>query len=195
MASTFNLLRSNDLIWNYVVNNYMLGKDYFPFDLLYWNSDATNVPSRWHLSYLQDLYRDNKLAQPGGITVLGVPIDIDTVVTPSYVQAGKEDHIAPAKSVYMLTRHFHGPMRFVLAGSGHIAGVVNPPAQHKYQYWTNDRLPDSLEDFIAGATETKGSWWPDWIAWIAPQSGAQVPAREPANPIEDAPGRYVKERI
>lgn len=195
MASTFNLLRSNDLIWNYVVNNYMLGKDYFPFDLLYWNSDATNVPSCWHISYLQDLYLDNKLAVPGAISVGGVAIDIDSVTTPSYVQAGKEDHIAPAKSVYEITRHFKGPLRFVLAGSGHIAGVVNPPAQHKYQYWTNAALPDSLEAFVAGATETKGSWWPDWIGWIAPQSGTQVPARVPANPIEDAPGRYVKERI
>jgi polyhydroxyalkanoate synthase len=195
MATTFNLLRSNDLIWNYVVNNYMLGKDYFPFDLLYWNSDATNVPSRWHIAYLQDLYRDNKLATPGGISVAGVPIDIDTVTTPSYVQAGKEDHIAPAKSVYEITHHFKGPLRFLLAGSGHIAGVVNPPAQHKYQYWTNDALPDSLEEFVAGATETKGSWWPDWIAWIAPRSGAKVPARVPADAIEDAPGRYVKERI
>jgi polyhydroxyalkanoate synthase subunit PhaC len=195
MATTFNLLRSNDLIWNYVVNNYMLGKDYFPFDLLYWNGDATNVPSRWHLAYLQDMYRDNKLAQPGGVSVAGVPIDIDTITTPSYVQAGKEDHIAPAKSVYEITHHFKGPLRFVLAGSGHIAGVVNPPAQNKYQYWTNANLPETFEDFATDATETKGSWWPDWIDWIAPQSGLQVAARPPANAIEDAPGRYVKERI
>ncbi len=195
MATTFNLLRSNDLIWNYVVNNYLLGKDYFPFDLLYWNSDATNVPAKWHLTYLKDLYRDNLLAKPGGISVAGVPIDIDTVTTPSYIQAGKEDHIAPAKSVYEITRHFSGPMRFLLAGSGHIAGVVNPPAAMKYNHWTNDALPATLEDFVAGATEHKGSWWSDWISWLAPQSGKMVPARVPLNPIEDAPGSYVKERI
>ena len=195
MATTFNLLRSNDLIWNYVVNNYLLGKDYFPFDLLYWNSDATNVPAKWHLTYLKDLYRDNLLAKPGGISVAGVPIDINTVATPSYIQAGKEDHIAPAKSVYEITRHFSGPMRFLLAGSGHIAGVVNPPAAMKYNHWTNEKLPATLEDFVAGATEHKGSWWPDWISWLAPQSGKMVPARQPANAIEDAPGSYVKERI
>ncbi|MGL4542287.1 MAG: PHA/PHB synthase family protein, partial [Polymorphobacter sp.] len=195
MAATFNLLRSNDLIWNYVVNNYLLGKDYFPFDLLYWNSDATNVPARWHLTYLKDLYRDNLLVKPGGIRIAGVPIDIDTVTTPSYIQAGKEDHIAPARSVYEITRHFNGPMRFVLAGSGHIAGVVNPPAAMKYNHWTSDQLPETLDEFIAGATEHKGSWWPDWMAWLAPQSGAKVPAREPVNAIEAAPGSYVKERI
>ncbi len=199
MASTFNMLRSNDLIWNYVVNNYMLGKDYLPFDLLYWNSDATNVPAKWHKAYLEDLYRDNKLIVPGGISVAGVPIDLSTVMTPSYVQGGKEDHIAPARSAYRITQAFGGPVRFVLAGSGHIAGVVNPPDQHKYQHWTNDVLPPAFEDFVAGATEHKGSWWPDWIAWLTPQSGAKVPPRIPGEgplkAIEDAPGRYVKERV
>ena len=199
MATTFNMLRSNDLIWNYVINNYMLGKDYLPFDLLYWNSDATNVPACWHLSYLKDMYRDNLLVKPGGITVAGVPIDLGTVHTPSYIQAGKEDHIAPARSVYRMTQVFAGPMRFVLAGSGHIAGVVNPPAQHKYQFWTNFNLPPEFDSFVAGASETKGSWWPDWAAWLLPQSGKQVPARVPGDgplkTIEDAPGRYVKARI
>jgi len=195
MAATFNLLRSNDLIWNYVVNNYLLGKDYFPFDLLYWNSDATNVPAKWHLQYLRDLYRDNLLAKPGGISVAGVPIDINTVTTPSYIQAGKEDHIAPAQSVYKMTQHFSGPMRFVLAGSGHIAGVVNPPAAGKYQHWTNDKLPATLAGFVAGATEHKGSWWPDWMAWLAPQSGAMVAARVPDAGLGDAPGEYVRERV
>jgi polyhydroxyalkanoate synthase subunit PhaC len=199
MAMTFNMLRSNDLIWNYVVNNYLLGKDYFPFDLLYWNSDATNVPALWHKSYLEDIYRDNLLIKPGGITVLGVPIDLRSVATPSYIQGGKEDHIAPARSAYKLTRYFTGEKRFVLAGSGHIAGVVNPPLQHKYQYWTSATLPERFDDFVAGATETKGSWWPDWIAWLAPRSGAMVPARVPGTgkypAIEAAPGRYVKERI
>ena len=199
MATTFNMLRSNDLIWGYVVNNYLLGKDYFPFDLLYWNSDATNVPSCWHLTYLKDMYRDNLLVQPGGISVAGTPIDLRTVKTPTYIQAGRDDHIAPAKSVYKMTQVFSGPLRFVLAGSGHIAGVVNPPSMKKYQYWTRDDLPPTLAEFAEGAVETKGSWWPDWIAWLAPKSGAKVAARVPGDGplkvIEDAPGRYVKERI
>lgn len=201
MATTFNLLRSNDLIWNYVVNNYMLGKDYLPFDLLYWNSDATNVPCAWHSAYLRDLYRDNKLVQPGGISVDGVPIDLSKIETPTYIQAGREDHIAPAKSVYKIVHHFKGPMRFVLAGSGHIAGVVNPPAAGKYQHWVSDAAtpPRTLEEFVASAKEVKGSWWPDWIAWLSARSGKKVPARVPGKgklkAIEDAPGRYVKVRI
>ncbi len=195
LAATFNMLRPNDLIWSYVVNNYLLGKDYFPFDLLYWNSDATNVPACWHLSYLKDMYRDNLLVKPGGITVAGVPIDLRTVKTPTYIQAGRDDHIAPAKSVYRMTQVFRGPMRFVLAGSGHIAGVVNPPSAKKYQHWTSGTLPPTLEEFQAIATETPHSWWPDWLAWLTPQSGARVPGRQPQDAIEDAPGRYVKERI
>ncbi len=199
MALSFNLLRSNDLIWSYVVNNYMLGKDYFPFDLLYWNSDATNVPAIWHRRYLEDIYRDNLLVKPGGLSCLGVPVDLGTVATPSYVQGGRDDHIAPAPSAWKLTRHFSGPMRFVLAGSGHIAGVVNPPSLQKYQHWTLDDLPDTFDEFVANATEHKGSWWPDWINWLAPQSGAMLAPRVPGEggyaTIEPAPGRYVKERI
>lgn len=199
MATTFNLLRSNDLIWSYVVNNYMLGKDYFPFDLLYWNSDATNVPARWHRQYLEQMYRDNRLVQPGGMTICGTPVDLSKVKTPAYVQGGKEDHIAPAKSAFKLTQAFTGETRFVLAGSGHIAGVVNPPSSGKYQHWTNDTKASGLEDFIAGATETKGSWWPDWLTWLTPRSGKQVKPRVPGKglykAIEDAPGAYVKERI
>lgn len=199
MATSFNLLRSNDLIWSYVVNNYMLGKDYFPFDLLYWNSDATNVPARWHRQYIDQMYRQNLLATPGGLTICGTPVDLGQVKTPSYVQGGREDHIAPARSAFKLTRAFNGETRFVLAGSGHIAGVVNPPSSAKYQYWTNDQPADTLDAFIAGATETKGSWWPDWLAWLLPRSGRQVAPRVPgAGPhkaIEDAPGAYVKERI
>ncbi|MBV8971914.1 MAG: class I poly(R)-hydroxyalkanoic acid synthase [Sphingomonadaceae bacterium] len=195
LAATFNMLRPNDLIWSYVVNNYLLGKDYFPFDLLYWNSDATNVPACWHLSYLRDMYRDNLLVQPGGISVAGVPIDLRTVRTPTYIQAGRDDHIAPAKSVYRMTQVFAGPMRFVLAGSGHIAGVVNPPGAKKYQHWTSDTLPPTLAEFQAVATETPHSWWPDWLRWLTPLSGPKVPARVPEGAIEDAPGRYVKERI
>ncbi|MBZ6379710.1 MULTISPECIES: PHA/PHB synthase family protein [Pacificimonas] len=199
MATTFNMLRANDLIWNYVVNNYLLGKDYFPFDLLYWNSDATNVPAAWHADYLRDLYRDNKLASPGGIEIDGVPIDLRTVDIPTYIQAGKEDHIAPARSVWKLTEHFSGEMRFMLAGSGHIAGVVNPPAAKKYQHWVYDgHLPASLEDFQEKAEMHPGSWWPDWLEWISSRAGDKVPARQPGTgklkAIEPAPGRYVKER-
>lgn len=203
LALTFNMLRPSDLIWSYVVNNYLMGKDYAPFDLLYWNSDPTSVPARWHLDYLKDLYRDNRLATPGGLTVLGVPVDLSTIRTPAYVQAGKEDHIAPAVSSFKLTQQLKGPVRFMLAGSGHIAGVVNPPSANKYQYWTLPEgvpTPATLEAFRAAAVETRGSWWPDWIAWLAPQSGDQVPARVPGTAqgfpaIEDAPGRYVKVRI
>ena len=201
MALTFNLLRSRDLIWSYVVDNYLLGNDYGAFDLLYWNGDTTNLPAAWHQSYLRDLYRDNKLVEAGAISIDGVPIDLRTVTTPTYVQAGREDHIAPAESVWKITEHFAGPLRFVLAGSGHIAGVVNPPAAAKYQYWTNDHPAADLMSFIAGARETKGSWWPDWLAWLGTLSGGRVPADGARLPgqggraaIEDAPGRYVRIR-
>ncbi|HET9428047.1 MAG TPA: class I poly(R)-hydroxyalkanoic acid synthase [Allosphingosinicella sp.] len=201
MAATFNLLRGRDLIWNYVTNNYLLGQDYPQFDLLHWNSDTTNLPAGWHQAYLQQFYRENKLVQPGGITIDGTPIDLRKVKTPSYVQAGREDHIAPPQSVWKITNHFAGPIRFVLAGSGHIAGVVNPPDAAKYQYWTNDKKADTLERFIAGATETKGSWWPDWTKWIRGISdkevvanGARVPGEGKLAAIEAAPGSYVKAR-
>jgi polyhydroxyalkanoate synthase len=201
MAATFNLLRGRELIWNYVTNNYLLGEDYPPFDLLHWNGDTTNLPATWHKSYLQDLYRDNKLVVPGGIAIDGTPIDLSKVATPTYVQAGREDHIAPAASVWKITDHFRGPIRFVLAGSGHIAGVVNPPEAQKYQYWTNEAKVGSLDEFVAGATETKGSWWPDWIRWIGaqnekgvPAKGARVPGGGKLKAIEDAPGSYVKAR-
>lgn len=201
MAMTFNLLRGRDLIWNYVVNNYLLGKDYLPFDLLYWNGDTTNLPARWHLSYLTDLYRDNRLAKPGAISVEGTPIDLHRVKTPSYVQAGREDHIAPAESVWKITDHFMGPLRFVLAGSGHIAGVVNPPSAGKYQYWTSNAPAKSLAEFTAAATETPGSWWPDWIEWIISidgdkvrAKGARLPGKGKLKAIEDAPGSYVRAR-
>jgi polyhydroxyalkanoate synthase len=201
MAATFNLLRGRDLIWNYVTNNYLLGQDYAPFDLLHWNGDTTNLPSKWHKSYLTDLYRDNLLVTPGALAIAGTPIDLSKVKTPSYIQAGREDHIAPAESVWNITEHFTGPMKFVLAGSGHIAGVVNPPAAGKYQYWTNDKPAGSLADFVAGATETKGSWWPDWIGWLRDQDDATVPAKGARKPgkgkvkaIEDAPGSYVRAR-
>jgi polyhydroxyalkanoate synthase len=201
MAATFNLLRGRDLIWNYVTNNYLLGHDYAPFDLLHWNGDTTNLPARWHLSYLTDLYRDNLLVRPGALAVAGTPLDLTKVTTPTYVQAGREDHIAPAESVWKITDHFAGPIKFVLAGSGHIAGVVNPPAAGKYQYWTNDAPAKSLAEFVAGASETKGSWWPDWIGWIRERDGEEIAVKGARRPgkgklkaIEDAPGSYVRQR-
>ncbi|WP_338468614.1 class I poly(R)-hydroxyalkanoic acid synthase [Novosphingobium sp. ZN18A2] len=201
MAATFNALRGTDLIWNYVVNNYLMGEEYPAFDLLYWNGDTTNLPCKWHQAYLKDLYRDNRLVVPDSIVVDGTPVDLRRIKTPCYIQAGREDHIAPAESVWKLTRHLSGPYRFVLAGSGHIAGVVNPPDAHKYQYWLNDKSPDSLEEFVSGAKETKGSWWPDWIEWLAGQAPEKVAAKGKRKPggrgdkvIEDAPGRYVKSR-
>jgi polyhydroxyalkanoate synthase subunit PhaC len=201
MAATFNLLRGRDLIWNYVTNNYLMGQDYAPFDLLHWNSDVTNLPATWHLSYLTDLYRDNKLVNPGALAIGGTPIDLGKVATPAYVQAGREDHIAPAQSVWKMTHHFAGPVRFVLAGSGHIAGVVNPPSAGKYQYWTNPEPVDTLSAFFAGAKETKGSWWPDWIDWIESidasrvvAKNARVPGEGSLAPLGDAPGEYVRQR-
>jgi polyhydroxyalkanoate synthase len=201
MAATFNLLRGRDLIWNYVVNNYMLGEDYAPFDLLHWNGDTTNLPAKWHQMYLKQFYQENKLVQPGAIVIDGTPINLSRVKTPTYVQSGREDHIAPPQSVWKITHHFQGPLRFVLAGSGHIAGVVNPPEAQKYQYWTNEDKVDTLDEFIARATETKGSWWPDWLKWIdmksdgkIPPKGARIPGKGKLKPIEDAPGSYVKAR-
>ena len=201
MAATFNLLRGRDLIWSYVVNNYLLGEEPAPFDLLHWNSDTTNLPGAWHRDYLESFYKGNKLAKKGGVSVAGVKIDIGRVKTPTYVQAGREDHIAPPQSVWKIMDHFAGPKRFVLAGSGHIAGVVNPPAAQKYQYWINDRPAATLGDFVAGAVEHKGSWWPDWLGWLKQQdgetvaaAGARVPGKGKLKAIEDAPGSYVKAR-
>jgi polyhydroxyalkanoate synthase len=201
MAATFNLLRGKDLIWNYVVNNYLMGDDPTPFDLLHWNGDVTNLPGEWHRDYLERLYRQNLMMKPGGLEVKSVPIDLGSIETPAYIQAGREDHIAPAPSVWKLTRVLKGPKRFILAGSGHIAGVVNPPAANKYQYWTSDEPATTLQEFIAYSTEHKGSWWPDWIQWLNEQgprkvkaTGARVPGEGKLKPIEDAPGRYVRTR-
>lgn len=201
MAAAFNLLRGEGLIWNYWVNNYLMGEDYPAFDLLHWNGDVTNLPAKWHQNYLRDLYRDNRLVKPDAMSADGTAIDLSLVSTPTYIQAGREDHIAPAQSVWHLMDHFTGPMRFVLAGSGHIAGVVNPPGSGKYQYWTNESTVTSLDEFIEGATETPGSWWPDWIDWLRTMDSTQIPAKGKRIPgsrgddiIEDAPGRYVKTR-
>ncbi len=202
MAATFNALRGRDLIWNYVVNNYLMGQDYPPFDLLHWNGDTTNLPAKWHRQYLVDLYRDNRLVIPDSLSALDTAIDLRRIKTPIFLQAGREDHIAPAQSVWRMRDHVSGDLTFLLAGSGHIAGVVNPPASGKYQYWINaDPDVDSLDAFLAGATETKGSWWPYWIDWLLQQDATRVAASGPRIPgqggsvaIEDAPGRYVKMR-
>ncbi|WFL76123.1 class I poly(R)-hydroxyalkanoic acid synthase [Altererythrobacter arenosus] len=201
LAATFNALRGKDLIWNYVVNNYLLGEDYPAFDLLHWNGDVTNLPAKWHRDYLRDLYRDNKLVVPDALSADGTPIDLTRIETPAYIQAGKEDHIAPAASVWRATRHFKGPVTFLLAGSGHIAGVVNPPAANKYQYWTGDSSAASLKEYVEGADEHPGSWWPHWLDWLESHGAKKVPAKGKRKPggkgdkvIEDAPGRYVKTR-
>jgi polyhydroxyalkanoate synthase len=197
MADTFNMLRANDLIWSFFVNNYLLGKEPTAFDLLFWNADQTRMPKVLHLDYLRNFYRNNALAK-GEFSLAGTLLDLKTVTTPIYVQASREDHIAPMGSVYRSAKLFGGPVTFTLAGSGHIAGVINPPAANKYQHWLNPELPDTLEAWQAGAVEHKGSWWPHWAAWLKTKSGDLIPARDPAagplKPIEDAPGRYVKVR-
>jgi polyhydroxyalkanoate synthase len=198
MANSFNLLRSNDLIWPYVINNYLRGKAPFPFDLLYWNSDATRMPAANHSFYLRNCYLNNQLTK-GEMQIGDVTLDLKKVKIPIYNLATKEDHIAPAKSVFLGSGYFGGPVRFVLSGSGHIAGVVNPVSKAKYQYWTGG-APDGgeLETWLANAEEHPGSWWPDWIEWIKQQDPREVKARKPGGgkltPIEDAPGSYVKVR-
>jgi len=194
MAMTFNMLRANDLIWSFVVNNYLLGKEPVPFDLLYWNSDTTRMPLNLHLNYLRQCYRDNALA--GAQMVLGNKrLDLSKIKTPVFFQAAKEDHIAPALSVYKGARLFGGPVTFMLAGSGHIAGVVNAPSSGKYQHWTNDALPATLDEWTEGAKEHPGSWWPTWDKWLAARSGEKIPAVKPGDGelkvLGDAPGTYV----
>jgi polyhydroxyalkanoate synthase len=197
MADAFNLLRSNDLIWSYVINNYLLGKDPMAFDLLYWNSDGTCMPANVHSFYLRECYLHNRLSK-GQMTLDGVRLDLHKVKLPVYNLATKDDHISPLASVFRLGHFFGGPARLVVAASGHIAGVVNPPAAQKYQYWTNEDGAPTLEEWWADASEHPGSWWPDWLAWLDKYSGKWVKARVPGggrfNAIEDAPGRYVKRK-
>ncbi len=196
MATTFNMLRANDLIWSFVVNNYLLGNDPFPFDLLYWNSDSTRMPAKMHSFYLRNMYQDNKLAEPGGITLAGTQIDLTKVQVPAYFISTREDHIAPWRATYRGAHLLRGENRFVLAASGHIAGVVNPPEGGKYSHWLNNDLPEDPEAWFAGATEIAGSWWPDWQRWITAQDKRQVKARTPGDgklpALDDAPGSYVK---
>ncbi|MEM9533471.1 MAG: class I poly(R)-hydroxyalkanoic acid synthase [Pseudomonadota bacterium] len=196
MYSAFNLLRANDLIWSFYVNNYLLGKDPLPFDLLFWNGDTTRMPRALHMFYLREMYLKNNLAQPGGIELAGVPIDLTKVQIPIYLQASREDHIAPYNSVFKARNLYSGPVRFCLAGSGHIAGVINPPAANKYNYWMNEEQPADLDAWVEGAESHPGSWWPDWHQWLKKQSGTRVKARVPGDGklpvLEAAPGSFVK---
>jgi len=195
MAASFNMLRANDLIWSFVVNNYLLGNEPFPFDLLYWNSDATRMPSKMHSFYLRNMYQKNLLTKPGGISMKNVPIDLADIDIPVYFLSCREDHIAPWKSTYKGAKRFGGPIRFVLAASGHVAGVVNPPEGGKYNHFINKTLPDDPDTWLEQATEVAGSWWPDWSRWVAGFDKTQVPARIPGKgklkAIEAAPGSYV----
>ena len=197
MADTFNALRSNDLIWSFFVNNYLMGKEPPSFDLLYWNSDQTRMPKALHLFYLRQFYGQNAFSK-GELVLDGVKLDPKSVKVPMYFQASREDHIAPARSVYKSARLFGGPVTYTLAGSGHIAGVVNPPAANKYQHWENPALPPTFEEWFDGAIEKPGSWWPHWADWLHAKSGGWIAARDPARgklkPLTDAPGDYVKVR-
>lgn len=198
MADTFNSLRGNDLIWSFFVNNYLMGKEPKPFDLLFWNSDQTRMPKALHLFYLRNFYKDNALAK-GNLVLDGVKLDLSKVKTPIYVQSSRDDHIAPFRSIYRGAKLFGGPVTFTMAGSGHIAGVINHPDAKKYQHWTNPELPATIDEWRAGAVEHPGSWWPHWSAWLKERSGPLVPARDPSKgplgkPLEDAPGSFVKVR-
>ena len=199
MASTFNMLRSNDLIWSFVVNNYLLGKDPVPFDLLFWNSDATRMPAKMHSYYLRNMYIHNKLREPKGLTIAGRSIDLSSVTTPCYFISAKDDHIAPWKSTFAGAKLFGGKVRFVLGGSGHIAGIVNPPVANKYCFWANDELTHEAESWLQNADRFDGSWWSDWSVWITSQGSRTVNARKirnnRTNPFEDAPGSYAKLRL
>jgi polyhydroxyalkanoate synthase len=198
MATTFSFLRANDLVWSFVINNYLLGKDPFPFDLLYWNSDSTRMPYSMHSYYLREFYLNNKLVKPGEVQLCGTGIDLGQVDVPTYLLSTREDHIAPWISTYAATQLYKGDITFVLAGSGHIAGVINPPTSNKYGYWTNDALPAEPEVWLEAAEHNPGSWWPHWSAWNGEKSGDMVPARQPGDGklevLEDAPGSYVKMR-
>jgi hypothetical protein len=179
MMDMFSMIRENDLIWSFVVNNYLMGREPMPFDLLYWNADSTRLPATMLVYYLRKVYLENGLVRPGHLVLDGVPIDLRKIKTPCYFLATKDDHIAPWHSTYPATQVLRGPVRFVLGGSGHIAGVMNPPVANKYGYWTNDEAPPSADDWLAGAAQNDGSWWTDWGQWLAKHGGRKVPAREP----------------
>jgi polyhydroxyalkanoate synthase subunit PhaC len=198
MASTFSMLRANDLIWSFVINNYLLGKEPFPFDLLFWNADSTRMPAVMHSYYLRKMYQENALVQPGGLELGGVKIDLRKIKVPVYILSTKEDHIAPWESTFAATKLYSGPTKFVLASSGHIAGVVNPPQSNRYSYRTNAKKAENPAEWLDGAKEHPGSWWTDWDKWVGKFAGTEVAAREPGKgklkAIEDAPGSYVMVR-
>jgi polyhydroxyalkanoate synthase subunit PhaC len=199
MAETFNMLRGNDLIWSFVINNYLMGRDPFPFDLLHWNTDSTRMPARMHSYYLRNMYLNNRLREPGGVTLDGVAIDLSKSTVPTYFASAIEDHIAPWKATYHGPQLLRGKGRFTLSGSGHIAGMINPPIANKYGYWTNDELPATPDEWLAGARQHDGSWWIDWRDWLNDYAGPQVAARVPGKGklkvLEAAPGGYVKQRL
>ncbi|WP_242634455.1 class I poly(R)-hydroxyalkanoic acid synthase [Marinobacter salicampi] len=196
MASAFNMLRANSLIWSFFINNYLLGRETPPFDLLYWNSDSTRLPGAMHSFYLRNMYLENRLGEPGGITLAGTPIDLGKVKVPAYFASAIEDHIAPWVSCYKGSRYLGGPVRFVLGGSGHIAGIINPPYKHKYGYRINENTDLSPDEWLIGAEQFEGSWWPDWVTWAEQFSGGEVAARVPGEGelpiIEPAPGSYLR---
>jgi polyhydroxyalkanoate synthase subunit PhaC len=197
MAASFNMLRANDLIWSFVVSNYLLGKEPVPFDLLYWNADATRMPAAMHSFYLRNMYHQNRLVVPGGISLAGVPIDLRLIETPTFILSSMEDHIAPWRSTYPATQIYSGPVEFALAASGHIAGVVSPPGS-KYGHWRNDRVPEQSQAWFDQATAHKSSWWPGWDNWISAFSGGSAGPRIPGsgalNALGEAPGSYVRVR-
>lgn len=199
MATVFNMLRANDLIWSFVVNNYLLGKTPFPFDLLYWNADSTRMPAMMHSWYLRNLYQHNRLAQPNALTLKGTPIDLGMIKVPSFFLSTHEDHITPWKSSYAGGQMLKGPLTFTLASSGHIAGIINPPAANKYWYWTSDKEVKEPDVWLNSASRVAGSWWPSWGQWYSQLNTDKVPFRDPTKgslkPIEEAPGAYVKMRI
>ena len=196
MAASFNMLRANDLIWNFVVNNYLLGKDPFPFDLLYWNSDNTRMPAAMHSFYLRNMYQQNNLIKPGGISLLDTPIHLEKIDIPIFMLSTREDHIAPWKTTYSATQIYSGDVTFCLSGSGHIAGVINPPSKDKYPHWVNTSLPESPDEWLENAEEHPGSWWPRWGEWLKSHAGDEIEARPQGSDshkvIEPAPGSFVK---
>lgn len=195
LQKTFSLLRSNDLIWSFVVNNYLMGKEPFPFDLLYWNDDSTNMPAAMHSFYLRSMYRDNQLTRPGAMQMFGTPIDLSKIQTPAYFLSTREDHIAPWKATFDGLRLLGSPEKtFTLAASGHIAGVVNAPAKQKYCYWSSGRIVTDPEDWLSHARQEDGSWWPHWQKWLENYGGEKISARKVGEGIEPAPGSYVKKK-
>jgi len=199
MASTFSLLRANDLIWSFAINNYLLGKDPRPFDILHWNADYTNMPAAMHAYYLRHMYLENRLREHGGVQIMGELIDLAKVKTPSYFLATKDDHIAPWKTVFESSRLFKGPTKYVLAGSGHVAGVINPPKRKKYAHWTNASKETKPGAWLEGASQHPGSWWTDWNKWVARYAGKKdqkprKPGKGGLKALCDAPGTYVKKR-